>query len=158
MYKKNKDNKRKNEDPREQEFEQKLVDLSRVTRVTKAGKQLSFRATLVIGDKKGRVGMGIEKATDVTLAINKAARKAKKDLITVNMKNETIPHEVLMKFGAAKVLIKPAGKGKGIKAGGAMRNMLELAGIPNVTGKNLGSSNKINILYATLEALKALRK
>ena len=102
--------------------------------------------------------MGIAKSTDVTTAINKAERQAKKVMITVNIKKETIPHEVFMKFGAAKVLLKPAGRGKGIKAGGAMRNMLELAGIPNVTGKILGSSNKINILYATFEALKSLRK
>ena len=153
--KQNKNNKFKKED---REFEQKLVDLSRVTRVTKGGKQLSFRATMVIGDKKGRAGFGIGKSKDVSTAIGKGVKEAKKNLVTVPLKNKTIFHEVRVKYGAAKVMLKPAGEGKGIKAGGAMRVALDLAGIPNVTGKILGSSNKINILYATFEALKQLKK
>ena len=153
-------NKFKNNRPRreEKEFEQKLVELSRVTRVTKGGKQLSFRATLVIGDKKGRAGFGIGKSTDVSTAIAKAFKSAKKQLVIVPIKDETIPHEIVMKFGAGRILLKPAKQGKGIKAGGAMRVALELAGVPNVTGKILGSNNKINTLYATFEALKELRK
>jgi len=142
----------------EKEFEQKLVDLARVTRVTKGGKQLSFRATLVIGDKKGRAGFGLGKSTDVSTAIAKAFKSAKKELIVVPIKNETIPHEIVMKSGAGRILLKPAKKGKGIKAGGVMRVALELAGVPNVTGKILGSNNKINTLYAVFDALKALRK
>ena len=142
----------------EREFEQKLVDLSRVTRVTKGGKQLSFRATIVIGDQKSKVGFGIGKSADVSTAISKAVKQAKKDMVTVPLKDETISHAITMKAGAGKVMLKPANKGKGIKAGGAMRVVLELAGIPNVTGKILGSKNKINTLYATFEALKALKK
>ncbi|MFC1612381.1 30S ribosomal protein S5 [Patescibacteria group bacterium] len=142
----------------DREFEQKLVDLSRVTRVTKGGKQLSFRATMVIGDKKGRVGFGIGKSSDVSTAISKGVKMAKKALISVPINNETIPHELVVKSGAGKVLLKPAKQGKGIKAGGAMRIAFELAGIPNITGKILGSNNKINILYATFAALKKLRK
>lgn len=150
---------KKQRSPREErEYEQKLIDLSRVTRVTKGGKQLSFRATMVIGDKKGKVGFGIGKSTDVSTAIGKGVKEAKKNLIVIPIKKETITHEVIAKAGAGKVLLKPAGKGKGIKAGGAMRVALELSGIPNVTGKILGSNNKINILYATFEAFKKLRK
>lgn len=143
---------------RENEYEQKLVDLSRVTRVTKGGKQMSFRATVVIGDKKGKVGFGMGKAGDVSVAINKAVKAAKKRLLTVPIKKETIPHGVFVKFGSGKIMLKPANPGKGIKAGGAMRIVMELAGVPNVTGKILGSNNKINVLYATFEAIKKLKK
>ena len=158
MYKKKFGNKRQNRTREEREFEQKLVDLSRVTRVTKGGKQLSFRATVVIGDRKGKAGFGIGKSKDVPTAINKAVKSAKKKLVIVPIKDETIPHEIRTKFGAGRVLLKPAKHGKGVKAGGAMRVALELAGIPNVTGKILGSNNKINVLYATFEALKRLKK
>ncbi|MCG2694159.1 30S ribosomal protein S5 [Candidatus Parcubacteria bacterium] len=153
-----KQNFRKRPPREEKEFDQKLVDLARVTRVTKGGKQMSFRATIVIGDRKGRVGFGIGKSSDVSTAISKAAKEAKKTLILIPLKDETIPHEVYSKFGAGKVMLKPATKGKGVKVGGAMRVVFELAGVPNVTGKILGSKNKINTLYATFEALKQLRK
>ena len=142
----------------EKEYEQKLVDLSRVTRVTKGGKQMSFRATVVIGDKKGKVGFGMGKAGDVSVAINKAVKSAKKDIFIVPIRKDTISHGVFAKFGSGRVMLKPANPGKGIKAGGAMRIVLELAGVPNVTGKILGSNNKINVLYATFEALKQLKK
>jgi small subunit ribosomal protein S5 len=142
----------------EKEYEQKLVDLARVTRVTKGGKRMNFRATIVLGDKAGTVGFGIAKAADVSQAIDKATKSARKKMFTVQLKDETIPNAIYMKFGAAKVMMKPAAKGKGVKAGGAMRVILELAGIPNVTGKILGSNNKINVLYATFEALKKLRR
>ena len=157
-FKKGNKRDRREGDSQEKEFEQKLVDLARVTRVTKGGKQMSFRATVVIGDKKGKVGFGMGKASDVSVAINKAVKSARKFMLTVPIKKDTIPHEVLAKFGAGRVLLKPANPGKGIKAGGAMRIVLELAGVPNVTGKILGSNNKINVLYATFEALKKLRK
>jgi len=157
-FKKGNKRDRREGDSQEKEFEQKLVDLARVTRVTKGGKQMSFRATVVIGDKKGKVGFGMGKASDVSVAINKAVKSARKFMLTVPIKKDTIPHEVLAKFGAGRVLLKPANPGKGIKAGGAMRIVLELAGVPNVTGKILGSNNKINVLYATFEALKRLRK
>jgi len=153
----NKRDRRDGED-REKEYEQKLVDLSRVTRVTKGGKQMSFRATVVIGDKKGKVGFGMGKAGDVSVAINKAVKSAKKNVLIVPIKKDTIPHGVFTKFGSGRVMLKPANPGKGIKAGGAMRIVLELAGVPNVTGKILGSNNKINVLYATFEALKQLKK
>lgn len=143
---------RKEREP--QEFEQQIVDLARVTRVTKGGKQLSFRATLVIGDKKGRVGYGTEKGADVQIAVEKALRKAKKNLITVPMKNETIPHAVQAKFKAAKVLIKPAPKGSGIIAGSSVRTVLELAGVPNASAKMIGkTNNKVTNVKATFDAL-----
>lgn len=144
--------------PREEkEFDERVLDLARVTRVTKGGKRMRFRATVLIGDRKGRVGYGIAKGADVALSVGKATRAARKKLITVPLVKNTIPHEVREKFGAAKILIKPAPEGTGIKAGGAMRAVLELAGVPNVVGKQLGGSNKINNVKATIEALRKLR-
>ena len=145
--------------PQEQdEFDQRIVDLSRVTRVMAGGKRMRFRATLAVGDRKGRIGVGIAKGLDASIAIQKAFTKAKKNLITVPMVNETIPHEITVKFGSAKVLFKPAKKGTGIKVGGAPRILLELSGIGNITGKVLGSSNKINNVKATLIALTSFKK
>jgi small subunit ribosomal protein S5 len=140
------------------EFEQKILDLARVTRVTKGGKRMSFRTCLVIGDKKGRVGMGVAKGADVAASVEKAFRQAKKNLITVPMVNGTIPHRVDMKFGAAKVIIKPAPEGTGLKSGGAIRLVLELAGVQNAVSKILGTDNKINNAKATFNALRALRQ
>jgi small subunit ribosomal protein S5 len=142
---------------REEEFDQKVIDIARVTRVMAGGKRMRFRACLAIGDKKGRVGMGVAKGQDVTLAIQKAFTKAKKNIITVPMINGTIPHQVDVKFKAAKLKIKPAKEGSGIKAGGAVRNIFELAGIGNITGKIMGSNNKINNVKAALLALGSLR-
>lgn len=141
----------------EKEFEQKVLDLARVTRVTKGGKRMRFRALVLVGDHRGRVGFGVRKGADVALAVEKSVRSAKKNLITVPLVNETIQHEVYAKFGAAKVLLKPAPQGTGVKAGGAARAVLELAGIPNVVGKLLGGKNKINNVKATIEALMKLR-
>jgi small subunit ribosomal protein S5 len=149
---KSKSREKKEREP--QEFEQQIVDLARVTRVTKGGKQLSFRATLVIGDKKGRVGYGTEKGGDVQIAVEKALRKAKKNLITVPIVNETIPHQVLAKFKAGKILMKPAPKGSGIIAGSAVRTVLELAGVPNASAKMVGkTNNKITNVKAAFDAL-----
>lgn len=142
---------------KEKEFEQKILDIARVTRVTAGGKRMKFRACVIVGDRKGRVGSAVAKGVDVTAAVAKASAKAEKNLITVAMKNETVPYEIREKFGAAKVLLKPAPKGTGIKAGGAMRSVLELAGVPNVVGKILGSKNKINNSRATINALKKLK-
>lgn len=139
------------------EFEQKILDIARVTRVTAGGKRMKFRACVIIGDKKGRVGCAVAKGADVAQAVAKASLKAEKSLITVPLKNETIPHEVREKFGAAEILLKPAPRGTGIKAGGAMRSILELAGVPNVVGKILGSKNKINNSRATINALKKFK-
>lgn len=144
--------------PREpKEFEQKTIDLSRVTRVVAGGKRMRFRATVAIGDQKGRVGVGIAKGSDVSIAIDKACTAAKKNMITVPIVDETIPHQVLIKHGAARVLIKPAPKGSGVIAGGPVRIIMELAGVKNVVGKILGSPNKINNVYALLLALRSLR-
>jgi small subunit ribosomal protein S5 len=139
------------------EFEQKILDLSRVTRVTAGGKRMSFRCTLVIGDKKGRVGLGIAKGIDVQVAIDKAYRQAKKKVIRVPLVNDTLPHAVQTKFGSAVVLLKPAPRGTGLKCGGAVRVVLELAGVPNASSKILNSSNKINLAKATFQAIKLLR-
>lgn len=139
------------------EFDQRNLELARVTRVTKGGKRMRFRACVIIGDRKGRVGYGVAKGQDVAASVNKAVTQAKKRLITVPLVNETIPHVVETKFAAARLIIKPAPKGTGIKAGGALRVVLEFAGVPNAVGKILGSSNKINNTKAAFEALKSLR-
>ncbi len=133
------------------------MEIARVTRVTKGGKRMRFRALSVIGNRKGRVGFGLAKGLDVALATGKATTQARKALITVPLKNDTIPHAVEAKFAAARVLLKPAPKGTGVKAGGAVRVVLELAGVPNVVSKILGSANKINNVKATFIALKKLR-
>ncbi|MBI4280663.1 30S ribosomal protein S5 [Candidatus Uhrbacteria bacterium] len=146
------------DESREKEFEERVLDLARVTRVTKGGKRMRFRATVVIGDRKGRVGFATEKGADVALAVGKANRVARKRLIRVPLVRETIPHETRAKFSAALVLLKPAPPGTGVKAGGATRVVLELAGVPNIVGKQLGAANKINNVKAVMEALKKLRK
>jgi len=141
------------------EFDSNILDLARVTRVTQGGKHLSFRACVIIGDRHGRVGYGVEKGKDVQIGVDKATRKAKKNMIKVAIVNETIPHQVTVKFKASKVMIKPAPRGSGIIAGGAMRVVLELAGVPNVSSKIIGKTkNKITIVKATFEALKSLRQ
>lgn len=142
----------------EQEFDQKIIDVSRVTRVTEGGKQMSFRATVAIGDRKGRVAIGLGKGLDVTNAINKAVGRAKKDLVTVPLDEVgTIPHNLEQKFGAAKIMLRPAPQGTGIIAGGIMRMILELSGVRNVVGKMYGSKNKVNNSKATIEALRLLQ-
>lgn len=143
--------------PAEADYEEKNVEVARVTRVTKGGKRMRFRVLSVIGNRKGRTGFGLAKGVDVAGASNKANTQARKSLITVPLVNETIPHEVTAKFGAAIVLLKPAPKGSGVKAGGAVRIVLELAGVPNVVSKILGSSNKTNNVKATFAALRLLR-
>ena len=140
------------------EFEQRILDLARVTRVTKGGKRMRFRVCLIIGDRKGRVGMGVAKGADVAISVEKAFNQAKKNLVTVPLKDETIPHIVTQKFGAAHILLKPAPEGTGLKSGGAVRMVLEFAGIPNAVSKILGSNNKINNAKATFAALRALRE
>ncbi|MDP3970419.1 MAG: 30S ribosomal protein S5 [bacterium] len=139
------------------EFEQRIVDLARVTRVMAGGKRMRFRACVVVGDKKGKVGAAISKGHDVAGAVNKAVKKAKKNLITVPLVNGTIPHEVNLKYSSAQILLKPARKGRGLIAGGAVRSVLELAGVPNIVAKMKGSRNKINNVGAVMEALKSLR-
>jgi small subunit ribosomal protein S5 len=142
----------------ESEFDQKIIDLARVTRVMRGGKRMRFRACIALGDKKGRVAIATAKGADVTLAITKAVTKAKRNFSRIQLVNGTIAHGVIKKFRAAKVLIKPAPQGTGIKAGGVMRSILELVGISDIVGKILGSKNKINIARATIEALNSLKK
>jgi len=141
-----------------EEFEQKMIDIARVTRVMAGGKRMRFRACVAIGNKKGRVAIGLAKGADVTGAVTKAVNKAKKDFIDIPIVNETIPHEIYQKLGAAKILFKPAKKGRGIIAGGAVRILLELSGIKNITSKILGTGNKVNNVKCTIEALKNLKK
>jgi len=144
--------------PAEVDYEEKNIEIARVTRVTKGGKRMRFRALMVIGNRKGRVGFGLAKSVDVAGATSKATAQARKALLSVPIQNETIPHEVLAKFAGARVLLKPAPVGTGVKAGGAVRAVLELAGIPNVVAKILGSNNKSNNVKATFVALKQLRQ
>ncbi|MFZ4631838.1 MAG: 30S ribosomal protein S5 [Patescibacteria group bacterium] len=139
-------------------MEQRILEVARVTRVMAGGKRMNFRACVAIGDKKGNVGVGLGKGADVTMAVNKAVNRAKKTMVNVPMINETIPHEVRLKMGAAKQLFKPAKKGRGVIAGGVTRIILELAGVKNVTSKALGSNNKVNNARCTIEALRQLRR
>lgn len=140
------------------EFESKLLDLARVTRVTGGGKRMKFRAVVVAGNKKGKVGIGVDKGKDVSQAIEKATRRAKKNLVEVVIIDGTIPHEVEAKAGPARILLKPQKKGRGLVAGGAVRTICDLAGIKNISSKILsGSKNKLNNARATMEALKKLR-
>jgi len=140
------------------EYKEKVLDLRRVTRVVAGGKRFRFRATAVIGDEKGKVGVGIAKGLDVAQAVDKAKVDAKKKLIIVPLKDRTIPYEVGAKFSAARVIIKPAKKGHGLKAGGAVRVVLLLAGVRDATAKCLGGTkNKLTNAMATIEALKQIR-
>lgn len=145
-------------DDRKEEFEQNILEVARVTRVMAGGKRMNFRTCVAIGDKKGNVGIGLGKGADVTMAVNKAVNRAKKTMIKVSIVNETIPHVVYQKFGAASIVLKPAKKGRGVIAGGVARAILELAGINNVTSKVLGSNNKINNARCTIAALASLRQ
>ncbi len=140
------------------DMEQRILEIARVTRVMAGGKRMNFRACVAIGDKKGNVGVGLGKGADVTMAVNKAVNRARKTMVNVPMVKETIPHAVTLKMGAAKLMFKPAQKGRGVIAGGVSRVILELAGVKNVTSKALGSKNKINNARCTIEALRSLRR
>ena len=139
------------------EFEEKVVQVNRVSKKTKGGNKVGFSVLVVVGDKKGRVGAGLGGAPDVSSAVKKAVIYAKKHLITVPMKKTTIPHMVFVKLGAAKVLIKPAPPGTGVIAGGPVRSVVEAAGIRDIVSKVLGTNNKASNVYATIKALTMLK-
>ncbi len=151
-------NKRKPNFKRNDEFEERIVNIARVTNVVKGGRRFSFSVLAIIGDKKGKVGCGHGKANEVPDAIKKAIKNAKGKLIEVPIINgRTIPHEITSKYISSKVMLKPASKGRGIIASGAVRSVVELAGYKDIVTKSLGSSNKINVVKATIESLKKLR-
>jgi small subunit ribosomal protein S5 len=139
------------------EFDQKVVEVKRVTRVTGGGKRMRFRALIVIGDHKGKVGIGLRKGNDVAEAVNKAVNQAKKNMITLPLVNDTIPHEIKLKYKSSQIIMLPARPGTGVIAGGAVRSVLDMAGVKNVISKMLGSNNKVNNVRATFEAFKSMR-
>lgn len=154
-----KDNRRDNRRDKpeeEKQFDERVINVDRVARVVKGGRRFRFRALVVVGDRKGRLGIGISKGADVTSAVSKAVDVAKKNMIEVVNYKGSIPHEVQAKVGGSNILIKPASAGTGLIAGGVVRTILEVGGISNALSKSLGSTNKVNTAYATLDALKQL--
>ena len=143
--------------PEEKQFDERIVHIDRVARVVKGGRRFRFRALVVVGDRKGKVGIGTAKGADVTAAVSKATEAAKKHFIKAILYKGTLPHDVEAKVGGAHILIMPAAPGTGLIAGGVVRTILEVAGVSDILSKSLGSSNKTNIAYATIEALQALQ-
>ena len=144
-------------EPRPKQYEEEIINIGRVTKVTKGGRHFRFSATVAVGNRKGKVGLGTGKANEVPDAIKKAVQVATKNVVEVSVVDGTIPHEDIGVRRAARVLLNPASKGTGVKAGGPVRSVLELAGVKDILSKSLGSNTKINMAYATLEALKSQR-
>lgn len=140
-----------------EELAEKVVQMNRVSKKTKGGNRIAFSVLVVVGDKKGKVGLGLGKALDISSAIKKGINRAKKNLFEVPMKGTTIPYQIRFKYGAAQILLKPAPPGTGVIAGGAVRSVVEAAGIRDIVSKILGSNNKASNVYATVEALKKLK-
>lgn len=148
---------RRDQAPQEpKQFEELVINIDRVSRVVKGGRRFRFKALVVVGDRKNKVGVGVAKGTDVQMAVQKATDIAKKNLIVIPIVNETIPHENEVKYSGARVLLKPAAPGTGIIAGGVVRSIIGVTGIRNMLSKSLNSTNKVNIAYATIEALRGL--
>lgn len=148
---------RRDQTPAEpKQFEELVINVDRVSRVVKGGRRFRFKALVVVGDHKTKVGVGVAKGADVQVAIQKATDVAKKNLVTIPVTNETIPHEIEVKYSGAQVLLKPAAPGTGIIAGGVVRSIIGVTGIRNLLSKSLNSTNKVNIAYATVEALGSL--
>lgn len=141
---------------RDKQFDERTLHIDRVARVVKGGRRFRFRALVVVGDRKNKVGIGISKGADVSTAVSKATEVAKKQMISVNLFKGTLPHDAETKVGGAHVRIMPAGTGTGLIAGGAIRTVLEVAGVTNALSKSLGSNNKVNVAYATVKALESL--
>lgn len=155
----NRNNQRSNQPyiPEPKEFEEKVVQIKRVSKKTKGGNTMRFSALLVVGDRKGKVGIGLAKAPDVASAIRKSIESAKKRMLVVPLRGTTIPYSIEQKFSAARILLKPAPPGSGIIAGGPVRVVLEAAGVKDAVAKILGTKNKVSNVYATLHALEAIK-
>lgn len=148
---------RRDQAPQEpKQFEELVINIDRVSRVVKGGRRFRFKALVVVGDRKNKVGVGVAKGADVQVAVQKATDIAKKNLIVIPIVNETIPHDNEVKYSGARVLLKPAAPGTGIIAGGVVRSIIGVTGIRNLLSKSLNSTNKVNIAYATIEALRGL--
>lgn len=150
-------NRRQPQEQEEKQFDERVVHIDRVARVVKGGRRFRFRALVVVGDHKGKVGVGSAKGADVTAAVTKAVEVAKKNFVNIALYKDTIPHEAEAKIAGAHIMVKPASAGTGLIAGGVVRTVLEVAGVSNALSKSLGSTNKINTAYATLAALTSIQ-